>query len=302
MIKRFSGRVAYEWHKINVFVSWVTGSGKTIVLVFDAPADLRHRIPSPIFDGLDETGHKAPFWVYTRLAEEVVRLQDETVWEFCRRVRTIEKGRSATGLTPNPDFGSLYDLGRHVIHIMETLEVAITTMGAIVREHDKFRERLVSAGRPSTTTDVLANDAVAGERAVHEKLCSFQYMLENLRARAASNRDRLHDEIQLAFHLVTKHNAELSLQMNRSIQVNAELSLQMSRTMRADSQVMKTVAMMTLVFLPATFVSALFSTSFFTYDITSGWHMSSYFWVYWVTAIPLTLLTVGLWHVWFGAK
>jgi hypothetical protein len=61
---------------------------------------------------------------------------------------------------------------------------------------------------------------------------------------------------------------------------------------------MKTISILTLVFLPATFISALFSMSFFNFDSDYGWQMSDRFWIYWDVAIPVTALTVGSWYFW----
>jgi hypothetical protein len=56
---------------------------------------------------------------------------------------------------------------------------------------------------------------------------------------------------------------------------------------------MRTIASVTLAFLSATFVSAIFSMSFFNYSPDSGsWTISDKFWVYWVVAIPITIISV----------
>jgi hypothetical protein len=56
--------------------------------------------------------------------------------------------------------------------------------------------------------------------------------------------------------------------------MNVELSLQISRLARVDGTLTKTVAMLTLVFLLATFLSAVFSMSFFSYQAGEEWKMS----------------------------
>jgi hypothetical protein len=84
---------------------------------------------------------------------------------------------------------------------------------------------------------------------------------------------------------------------------------------RLDSGAMKTIAVVTMAFLPPTFLStciplimtrhladnkqAIFSMSFFNYTPdqgSTGWSVSSDFWVYWVCAVPLTCLTLAVWH------
>ncbi|KMU72534.1 hypothetical protein CISG_09521 [Coccidioides immitis RMSCC 3703] len=61
----------------------------------------------------------------------------------------------------------------------------------------------------------------------------------------------------------------------------------------ADSSAMKSIAFLTMLFLPATFVAAVFSTTFFEFD-ERGWKISNSIWIYWAVTIPATIL------VWFG--
>ena len=70
---------------------------------------------------------------------------------------------------------------------------------------------------------------------------------------------------------------------------------------------MKTLASITAVFAPLSFVASLFSMTIFTWQTPASaispprsmlW-VSSYFWVYWVVAVPLTLLTLFVWRKWW---
>lgn len=87
---------------------------------------------------------------------------------------------------------------------------------------------------------------------------------------------------------------------------------------QSDSSAMRTIAVITVTFLPATFLSvsalglaiytartlmlqqALFSTSFFSYSPTPNpmrneLTVSKDFWIYWALAVPLTAVTIGSW-------
>lgn len=78
---------------------------------------------------------------------------------------------------------------------------------------------------------------------------------------------------------------------------------------------MKTIAFVSMVYLPGTFVSVchhrvpryhinltiqgVFGTNFFDFDSPSegGW-AHSHFWLYWAVALPLTFATMGVWLAW----
>lgn len=63
---------------------------------------------------------------------------------------------------------------------------------------------------------------------------------------------------------------------------------------------MKTLAAVTVIFLPSTFVAALFSMPLFQWDTKTVGHsvVSKQFWIFWVVSIPLTIVTLILWFAW----
>jgi hypothetical protein len=101
---------------------------------------------------------------------------------------------------------------------------------------------------------------------------------------AMSNRERLLNEIQLAFNIVSQYDSNTSVVIGRAT--------------RYDSYSMRTIAFLTLAFLPATFISALSSMSFLDFDAENGWTVSSKIWLYFAIAGPVTLLIVSTWFLW----
>jgi hypothetical protein len=67
---------------------------------------------------------------------------------------------------------------------------------------------------------------------------------------------------------------------------------------RQDNDVQKSIAVLTMVFLPATFISAVFSTTFFNFGEDGTWEVSPKQWIYWATTIPATILSVFVWQMW----
>ncbi|KAK7419057.1 hypothetical protein QQX98_003559 [Neonectria punicea] len=274
LVKQLTEENKHEWYKFNIFTRWIASSQQTIVLVFDPVKPLRERFPSPILDNPDQDRLSDPFWIHARLLDDLVRLQDTAVWTIRTHIRTAEKGRKASG-KPSPNYGLFHDLARHAIHVSETLAVSLKTIASITQHHNAFMAE--------------ADEAKALDRnaflQVHERLLWYEHMIDSLRLRASSNKERLMNEIQLAFNTVAQYDSGISVQIGRATQ--------------SDSAAMKTIAFVTMAFLPATFISAVFSTSFFNYDADSDrWSVSGKFWMYWVFAIPITLATSGLWFVW----
>lgn len=62
---------------------------------------------------------------------------------------------------------------------------------------------------------------------------------------------------------------------------------------KEDSSAMKTIAVMTMVFLPGTFFAALFSVPSLNWAAPKV--ITSRFWVYWVFTIPCTAFVFVVW-------
>lgn len=72
--------------------------------------------------------------------------------------------------------------------------------------------------------------------------------------------------------------------------------------MQEDSSSMKTIAMVTLFFLPATAVASIFSSAFFSFDVdddgSQQFVLSQHFWIFWAVSIPLTVVVYLSWKLW----
>ncbi|KAB5515651.1 hypothetical protein GE09DRAFT_576746 [Coniochaeta sp. 2T2.1] len=265
---------AYEWLKIDFVSRWIARTKQTAIIVFDAPPLLVERLPTLLVDGLGcwELGH--PFWVHARLLREIAILQDQAVWTIRDKVRETERTRTSEH-KPAPNYRHLHDLARHAIHVSETLALAVMAAGSISQQHLE-----ITGG----TADTDEHSRRAAKR-IGNRIVFYEHMLRALQCRAASNKERLMNEISLAFNTVAQYDSGISVNIGRAAQV--------------DSAAMKTVAFLTLTFLPATFICAIFSMSFFNYDpVVDSWTVSRKFWIYWAVAIPTTFVTALLWHYW----
>ena len=207
----------------------------------------------------------------------MIALQDVAVWGIRELVRTREKNRPVL-TAPNPDYQRDHDIARHAIHVSETAELAVTTSDHILAMHADFVQRQLAKPAGSESE-------VCAHHRVDKKLWFLEHTMHSLKARSASNRDRLLNEIQLAYNVVSQYDSQTSVAIGRATQY--------------DSFSMRTIAFLTLAFLPATFISALFSMSFFNFDPEGGgWSVSGKIWLYFVIAGPVTCITVLVWFYW----
>lgn len=270
----YGGNNSYVWHKLNMFSRWVYSTETMLLIVFDPPAPIREKLPTPMIQPPIRGRLKNPFWIYNGILKEVLDLQDTSVWKIRDQVREIEKSRALV-TQPNPDYSHLHELARHAIHVSETLDTATTTVDSILRRHAEYVAGVSDADKGQTRAS----------KKLQDRLHFLEHMFISLKHRSASNQARLQNEIQLSFNIVAQSDARTSVEIGRAAQ--------------KDSAAMKTVAFLTLAFLPATFISAVFSTSFFNFDGgEAAWTVSDKLWIYWAVAIPVTVFTILLWYFW----
>ena len=281
----------YFWYKFNIFTRHVVASKHTILVAFDMGPSMKGQVSpdlgnqalrtvrSDFIPALLDAPHPSscpdPYWIHSLLMGEVLARHDEAVWNIRELVREIELNR-VSPTNPNPDYTRLHEISRHAIHVSETLDLAVRTTESMISAHEQLWK-----------VSLASKDEQKNKLQITRRLQFFEHGLRSLRWRAASNKERLLNEIQFAFHTVSQYDARTSVKIGRAAQ--------------EDSSAMKTISILTLVFLPATFISAVFSMSFFDYNADSGeWSVSEMFWFYWVIAVPFTIFTGLLWF--FGGK
>ncbi|KAJ5852143.1 uncharacterized protein N7529_011528 [Penicillium soppii] len=268
-VKQVDRNAGFTWYSIHVFARWIPSTNQTVILALNLASPVKERVLKTLMNR-DPTWLSDPFWVHALLVEQVARAQEPSVWAIRDHVRGLETEGKPEG-RPQPDYRRLHDIARHAIHVSETLDVAVQNLEHMVMQHESYMNT-----NPENITFVYED--------IHLHLRSFQSFIANLRFRSMSNEKRLQNEIQLAFNTVAQHDASVTLEIGRATQL--------------DSATMKTIAFVTLTFLPPTFICAIFSMSFFDFGGDSGWSMSSQFWIYWVFAIPTTLVTTLVWTYW----
>lgn len=127
---------------------------------------------------------------------------------------------------------------------------------------------------------------------------------------------RIDNQSQTIFNFIAQRDNKINLQVAESSRKIAEesridnllnvklarVTAQMAEETRQDSAAMKTIATMTLVFLPGTAVASFFSMNgMFNWSPAAGERIASpYLYVFFAVTVPLTLLVYSLWLWWFA--
>lgn len=187
----------WEWYEIGFLVRWTPPSSTTIIC-FDLPQHVQSSVQSALASRINSSGFSDPFVLFAALLYELVSMYDNSVWSIrnhiceweavgCRNRTMACRGLSADEPSQTrqqePDYPLLHEIGRHAIHVSETLAVAVQTVKGLQRQYEDFM-----ALRSQSSS------------AWHRNQVPFHFplrVLEGLLLRAKSNKARVQNETSL---------------------------------------------------------------------------------------------------------
>ncbi|KAF2716507.1 hypothetical protein K431DRAFT_235238 [Polychaeton citri CBS 116435] len=130
---------------------------------------------------------------------------------------------------------------------------------------------------------------------------------------------RIKNQSKAIFNFIAQKDNRINIQLAESSRriaeesrrdnlLNLEIAKQTAQVAdetRRDGQAMKTIAVLTLVFLPGTAIASFFSMNMFNWEPGPGEKVvSGYLWIYFAVTVPITLGFLGfwMWWMWFSQK
>ncbi|KAL2037279.1 hypothetical protein N7G274_009968 [Stereocaulon virgatum] len=170
------------------------------------------------------------------------------------------------------------------------IDLAVTK--CLIRDLERWHQLVQS------TPGAFQSNAQSHQRLNDAFLC-LQEFCEDRAWRLAQRLRRVQNLIALTYNLMANRDSLAS-------QTIATESTNIAHEARQDSSSMKTIAVLTMFFLPATFVSSLLGTNLVALN-TNGtgrakFVVSELWWIYLVSAVPLTLFTLFVWWFWLKRR
>jgi Mg2+ and Co2+ transporter CorA len=169
-------------------------------------------------------------------------------------------------------FAAMHNCAKHIIHIVEAIESCIMLIEATAHGVDSHDHR----GQTTTYGPI--------QKQLLETLQYRRSLFRSSQLRLSSLQKRIENAITLSFHLVTQQDSMVMIQ---------------------DSNSMKVIAAITMIFLPTTGVATVIGSQLFSSNHRDGetWDilLTPLFWTMWWISIPLTVFVVLLaiiWHWW----
>ncbi|KAI4185217.1 MAG: hypothetical protein LQ346_005946 [Caloplaca aetnensis] len=254
----------------------------------------------PLTGNLQSHGPASPLQVINILVSEYEALMESDRQDLDIRVRELE---AKTGMSAHIFDESLRAAANEHNALLKDLHVCDGQL-AFYERTQKFQVGLIEWLQAQHETlnhfrfGVRELQGIPpADRPAEEVVTSSFDLLASLSRERLEQVCSLRNRIRIQLNVVVHVIAQVDGRTNIAI---AEASRRIAFETKRDSDAMKTIAALTMVFLPATFVATLFGMVFFTAesDSPSGFRVNSLWWIYVAVTIPLTMLTVGAWLGW----
>lgn len=216
-----------------------------------------------------------PYILLALVYEQLFLLLDKAAWTLAGWFRSKERSalnsvrQESSSHAEATDFATLHEIAKHGIYMSEAAAAAVLEMEMVVA-HLQESPSSKSAAAASSSSNALRSATISH---FHYRKSAFQ----STQLRLASLDKRIANVISLSFNLVTQRD---------------------SQVLKQDSNAMKAIAVLTLVFLPLTGIASLFSTPFFQVADSHLW-VSASIWIFWVITVCLTCSIVTIWVWWY---
>ncbi|RYN75714.1 hypothetical protein AA0120_g11948 [Alternaria tenuissima] len=235
------------------------------LVCFGAPSTLHDRIRALTASTTCDELLNDPYVLLEIVFEEMYKILDWTAWAIADTFGPLETqisgiaskpGKAAEEL-PKHFFTELHTLTKHTLYLRENCEAALATL------NDLYSHHKVATGESPEMPQSHTRQALKYRKT----------LFESTQRRLASLNARLSNIIEMSFNIVTQGDSKL---------------------MQSENQSMKTIAVMTLVFMPLGTVASIFGSQFMKLQDERPYRLtvSRDFWLMWVIAIPLTAVVL----------
>lgn len=203
-------------------------------------------------------------WYINALNKEFEKLSDMALtFEIDRRV------------SPQHSTGKLLDL-RHLADVVFPIPVRLE---AIIDTIDA----LISVSRDCKT-------ASAPPALMRQELHAYRTRLQGYIASARVLSKRISGVTASLDVSIERQNQKLAMEANYNM-------LDLTQHTVGDSSTVRVVTLVTMIYLPPSFVATLLGTNLFNFDSSENgrFRISPQFWIFVAISVPLTMITVGVW-------
>jgi len=241
------------------------------LLFFGAPPKVVQRFERLLGSEAWADAVQEPYILLALVYEQLFLLLDKAAWTLAGWFRSKERTalnsvrQESSSHVEATDFATLHEIAKHGIYMSEAAAAAVLEMEMVISHLQDLSPNTTASSSNDLRSSTISH--------FHYRKSAFQ----STQLRLASLDKRIANVISLSFNLVTQRD---------------------SQVLKQDSNAMKAIAVLTLVFLPLTGIASLFSTPFFQVAESHLW-VSASIWIFWVITVCLTCSIVTIWVWWY---
>ncbi|KAH0604229.1 uncharacterized protein H6S33_006606 [Morchella sextelata] len=280
-----SSKSVLGWKRLCVWVGRNLFAGTTIMLVLRCPKDMRAELISS-FSDKGEVVMRQPMLLHAFFAQNSLQKADKFTETWADPIYEWEQKVDDNGSTSvfTARTRVFLTLARQITQVATDYEI----LGPALH-HLKTEYEWIAAQSNDDHLEMDNSSAGVDNSELKDVWDVYISELQLLKAYAKLYETRTQLAINECFAMVNQRDAELNIQMARE-------STQIARSSRDDGRSLRTIQILTMIFLPASLFSGIFGMGFFNTDTDDNgnirFSVSSNWWWYPALTIPMTAVTM----------
>lgn len=214
-----------------------------------------------------------------------------------------QESQAVGGLPRLGNFDTMPQLW-NLVRMSKAIGFFTSDMAIIARQNDVALELLSTSAKTrgiGQLDDARASESMvpSPDQAAEDDLDQAIRLLHRQVAAQKKSIQQLQQRVNNQSSLVRKSRiltCNVTLTLTTTTQISSLINQNMAITTQSDSTAMKTIAVMTMFFLPATFFATLFAVP--TLQWTDEQVVSNRFWIYWAFTLPCTAFVILVYKYW----
>ncbi|OTA87742.1 hypothetical protein M434DRAFT_15302 [Hypoxylon sp. CO27-5] len=229
---------------------------------------------------------------------------DEYIRKLMQRVLNMDKVTQTSTFTSQTESPGFQDLGTssfssvgdyntvldwlEMNHIRSGLRTWQTQLKTLINHLPELE--MIQYGKVGETEieNILTSLKIQGVR-IKERLTQVINEYDEKVRECSTCIDGMTFSTQMEWNQIARADTGTNLKISKS-------TMEISRATQRDGSQMRSIALLTMIFLPGTFVATIFSMSFFNWKLKEDVMISPQIWIYAVITALLTVVTIGIWH------
>ncbi|KAI1210028.1 uncharacterized protein F4807DRAFT_425425 [Annulohypoxylon truncatum] len=157
-----------------------------------------------------------------------------------------------------------------------------------INDITSYMRAYIDGSTEQGNSSTSSQDILDGDLDIREAFRMMELRLPSIQRRIEFERQRSDEFLSRIPRRLMREDTMASIEL-------AKAGVELTRAAKGDSSSMKVIAVMTMVFLPGTFIAALFAVPSLNWNGDDV--VGENFWMYWAFTIPFTILVLVLWLV-----